>query len=312
MKNKKKNINTTKDISQDVWTIHIPPIPAKLVSTAKERNIYLCTENMNEDKYIGMKIKLQQAEDYLEEAESMKQYCIDLIQKIKYTFDLTTAKIQDLADDLLCWQNYFKEKEYKPTSVARILNYAANLQDYCNKIVYSLRGQIELQNVHSKKFSIQKLLKDTISSLKEMAEDREISLSYNVQDNINDIVIGDSCLLQTILSQLISGAIRVNKSCKVDVIVMLFVAPYRKENEKDKILRFIVRDNGKGISQDKLQEINAKFSDLNSALEYPEILNSSLGFANYIVNKLSGKLEIKSKANKCTAIICDIPVQLFN
>nr|WP_245406783.1 hypothetical protein [Orientia tsutsugamushi] len=72
---------------------------------------------MNEDKYIGMKIKLQQAEDYLEEAESMKQYCIDLIQKIKYTFDLTTAKIQDLADDLLCWQNDFKEKEYKTTSV---------------------------------------------------------------------------------------------------------------------------------------------------------------------------------------------------
>ncbi|SPR09273.1 ATP-binding protein [Orientia tsutsugamushi] len=208
-------------------------------------------------------------------------------------------------------ENDFKEKEYKPTSVARILNYAANLQDYCNKIVYSLRGQIELQNVHSKKFSIQNLLNDTISSLKEIAEDREISLSYNVQDNINDIVIGDSCLLQTILSQLISGAIRVNKSCKVDVIVMLFIAPYRKENEKDRILRFIVRDNGKGISQEKLQEINAKFTDLHSIRD-PEILNSSLGFANYIVNKLSGKLEIKSEANKFIAITCDIPVQLFN
>ncbi|KJV50717.1 histidine kinase-, DNA gyrase B-, and HSP90-like ATPase family protein [Orientia tsutsugamushi str. Gilliam] len=154
-------------------------------------------------------------------------------------------------------------------------------------------------------------MKDTISSLKEIAEDREISLSYNVQDNINDIVIGDSCLLQTILSQLISGAIRVNKSCQVDVIVRLFTSPYRKVNEKDKILRFIVRDNGKGISQEKLQEINAKFTDLNSALEYPEILNSSLGFANYIVNKLSGKLEIKSEANKFTAITCDIPVQLL-
>ncbi|WP_371218780.1 hypothetical protein ACA350_04785 [Orientia tsutsugamushi] len=90
---------------------------------------------MNADKYIGMKIKLQQAEDYLEEAESMKQYCIDLIQKIKSTFDLTTAKIKDLADDLLCRQSDFKEKEYKTTSVARILNCVANLQDYCNRIV---------------------------------------------------------------------------------------------------------------------------------------------------------------------------------
>ncbi|WP_223845132.1 sensor histidine kinase [Orientia tsutsugamushi] len=296
MKNKKKNIKKTKDISQDVWTIHIPPIPAKLVSAAKERNIYLCTENMNADNYIKMKIKLQQAEDYLEEAESMKKYCIDLIQKIKYTFDLTTAKIKDLADDLLCGQNDFKEEEYKTTSLARIVNCVANLQDYCNRIVYSLRDQIELQNVHLKKFSIQKLLKDTISSLKEIAEDREISLSYNVQDNINDIVIGDSCLLQSILSQLISsGAIRVNKSCQVDVIVMLFIAPYRKANEKDRILRFIVRDNVKGISQDKLQEINAKFTDLHSIRD-PEILDSSLGFANYIVNKLSGKLEIKSEA----------------
>ncbi|QES96762.1 ATP-binding protein [Orientia tsutsugamushi] len=138
-------------------------------------------------------------------------------------------------------------------------------------------------------------MKDTISSLKEIAEDREISLSYNVQDNINDIVIGDSCLLQTILSQLISGAIRVNKSCQVDVIVRLFTSPYRKANEKDRILRFIVRDNGKGISQEKLQEINAKFTDLHSIRD-PEILDSSLGFANYIVNKLSGKLEIKSEA----------------
>ncbi|KJV71893.1 histidine kinase-, DNA gyrase B-, and HSP90-like ATPase family protein [Orientia tsutsugamushi str. TA763] len=152
-------------------------------------------------------------------------------------------------------------------------------------------------------------MKDTISSLKEIAEDREISLSYNVQDNINDIVIGDSCLLQTILSQLISGAIRVNKSCQVDVIVRLFTSPYRKVNEKDRILRFIVRDNGKGISQEKLQEINAKFTDLHSIRD-PEILDSSLGFTNYIVNKLSGKLEIKSEANKFTAITCDIPVQL--
>ncbi|WP_238924722.1 sensor histidine kinase [Orientia tsutsugamushi] len=204
-----------------------------------------------------------------------------------------------------------KKRNNKTTSLARIVNCVANLQDYCNRIVYSLRGQIELQNVHLKKFSIQKLLKDTISSLKEIAEDREISLSYNVQDNINDIVIGDSCLLQTILSQLISGAIRVNKSCQVDVIVRLFTSPYRKVNEKDRILRFIVRDNGKGISQEKLQEINAKFTDLHSIRD-PEILDSSLGFTNYIVNKLSGKLEIKSEANKCTAITCDMPVQLFN
>ncbi|WP_371222956.1 hypothetical protein ACA351_04575 [Orientia tsutsugamushi] len=32
-------------------------------------------------------------------------------------------------------------------------------------------------------------MNDTINSLKEITEDREISLSYNVQDNINDIVI---------------------------------------------------------------------------------------------------------------------------
>ncbi|SPR06103.1 hypothetical protein [Orientia tsutsugamushi] len=77
-------------------------ISVKLVSTAKEGNIYLRTENMNADKYIEMKIKLQQAEDYLEESKSMKQYCIDLIQNIKYMFNLTTAKIKDLANDLLC------------------------------------------------------------------------------------------------------------------------------------------------------------------------------------------------------------------
>ncbi|KJV73410.1 hypothetical protein OTSTA716_1618 [Orientia tsutsugamushi str. TA716] len=47
---------------------------------------------MNEDKYIGMKIKLQQAEDYLEEAESMKKYCIDLIQKLNICLILLLLK----------------------------------------------------------------------------------------------------------------------------------------------------------------------------------------------------------------------------
>ncbi|KJW01709.1 hypothetical protein OTSSIDO_0579 [Orientia tsutsugamushi str. Sido] len=40
----------------------------------------------------------------------MKQYCIDLIQKIKYTFDLATAKIKDLADDLLCGKMISKKR----------------------------------------------------------------------------------------------------------------------------------------------------------------------------------------------------------
>ncbi|KJV71310.1 putative signal transduction histidine kinase [Orientia tsutsugamushi str. TA763] len=65
-------------------------------------------------------------------------------------FDLATAKIKDLADDLLCGQNDFKEEEYKTTSLARILNCVTNLQEYCNSMVYSLRDQIELQNVHLK------------------------------------------------------------------------------------------------------------------------------------------------------------------
>ncbi|KJV54048.1 putative signal transduction histidine kinase [Orientia tsutsugamushi str. Gilliam] len=55
-----------------------------------------------------------------------------------------------------------------------ILNRSANLQEYCNDVVYTLRSEIEKENLCSKKFSIQKLVKDAVRRLEDIAKEKDI------------------------------------------------------------------------------------------------------------------------------------------
>ncbi|WP_041621371.1 hypothetical protein [Orientia tsutsugamushi] len=104
--------------------------------------------------------KLRKAKYQVEVAESLKEYCVNLIQNIKYRFNIATSEIVRLASEIML--NDLENKDKLET----ILNRAVNLQEYCNDVVYTLRSEIENENLCLKKFSIQKLVKDAVMRLK--------------------------------------------------------------------------------------------------------------------------------------------------
>ncbi|SPM44454.1 ATP-binding protein [Orientia tsutsugamushi] len=190
-----------------------------------------------------------------------------------------------------------------------ILNRSTNLQGYCNDVVYTLRSEIENENLCLKKFSIQKLVKNAVRRLEDIAKEKDIKINYNFQYKMKDIVIGNSDHLQAILSQLIGSVIRFNRSCQVIITVHLFTV--KNYIKSDNILQFIIHDKGSGISKKKLGNIKAKLADFELVRDYPLMLESGLWFVNYLINQLNGEMEIESEKNKFTTITCNIPVQLF-
>ncbi|SPR10665.1 ATP-binding protein [Orientia tsutsugamushi] len=285
MKEKKKTINQ--------WMVQIPPIPITLVNGESE----------NIDEYMEIITKLRKAKYQVEVAESLKEYCTDLIQEIKYRFNIATSEIVRLASEIMLNDSENKDK------LKTILNRSANLQEYCNDVVYTLRSEIENENLCSKKFSIQKLVKNAVRRLEDIAKEKDIKINYIFQYKMKDIVIGNSDHLQAILSQLIGSIIRFNRSCQVIITVHLFTV--KNYIKSDNILQFRIHDTGSGISKEKLGNIKAKLADFELVRDYPLMLESGLWFVNYLVNQLNGEMEIESEKDKFTTITCNVPVQLF-
>ncbi|WP_371222710.1 sensor histidine kinase [Orientia tsutsugamushi] len=285
MKEKKKTINK--------WMVQIPPIPITLMNGESE----------NIDEYMEIITKLRKAKYQVEVAESLKEYCTDLIQEIKYRFNLATSEIVRLASEIMLNDSENKDK------LKTILNRSANLQGYCNDVVYTLRSEIENENLCSKKFSIQKLVKNAVRRLEDIAKEKDIKINYIFQYKMKDIVIGNSDHLQAILSQLIGSVIRFNHSCQVIITVHLFTI--KNYIKSDNILQFRIHDTGSGISKEKLGNIKAKLADFELVRDYPLMLESGLWFVNYLINQLNGEMEIESEKDKFTTITCNIPVQLF-
>ncbi|SPR02407.1 sensor histidine kinase [Orientia tsutsugamushi] len=285
MKEKKKTINK--------WMVQIPPIPITLMNGESE----------NIDEYMEIITKLRKAKYQVEVAESLKEYCTDLIQEIKYRFNIATSEIVRLASEIMLNDSKNKDK------LKTILNRSANLQEYCNDVVYTLRSEIEHENLCLKKFSIQKLVKNAVRRLEDIAKEKDIKINYNFQYKMKDIVIGNSDHLQAILSQLIGSVIRFNHSCQVIITVHLFTV--KNYIKSDNILQFRIHDTGSGISKEKLGNIKAKLAHFDLVRDYPQMLESGLWFVNYLVNQLNGEMEIESEKDKFTTITCNIPVQLF-
>ncbi|KJV74971.1 sensor histidine kinase [Orientia tsutsugamushi] len=285
MKEKKKPVNQ--------WMVQIPPIPITLMNGESE----------NIDEYMEIITKLRKAKYQVEVAESLKEYCTDLIQEIKYRFNIATSEIVRLAREIMLNDSENKDK------LETILNRSANLQEYCNDVVYTLRSEIEHENLCLKKFSIQKLVKDAVRRLEDIAKEKDIKINYIFQYKMKDIVIGNSDHLQAILSQLIGSVIRFNHSCQVIITVHLFTV--KNYIKSDNILQFRIHDTGSGISKEKLGNIKAKLADFELVRDYPLMLESGLWFVNYLVNQLNGEMEIESEKDKFTTITCNIPVQLF-
>ncbi|SPR09343.1 hypothetical protein [Orientia tsutsugamushi] len=79
MKEKKKPVNQ--------WMVQIPPIPVILMNGEME----------NVDEYMEIITKLRKAKYQVKVAESLKEYCTDLIQEIKYRFNIAMSEIVRLA-----------------------------------------------------------------------------------------------------------------------------------------------------------------------------------------------------------------------
>ncbi|MGB1204235.1 MAG: response regulator [Chitinophagales bacterium] len=149
-------------------------------------------------------------------------------------------------------------------------------------------GQIDFaQN----KFELEKLITNSINTLKFVAENRGITISLVKDANLPNDIIGDAVRLNQIIINLLSNAIKFTIEGEVIVKIKLIL------QHKEKIyISISVKDTGIGIAAEKLDLIFEKYkqADQDVMMRYG---GSGLGL--YIVKQLvelqGGEINVKSQ-----------------
>jgi len=135
----------------------------------------------------------------------------------------------------------------------------------CNRLVRLLTDILDLSRIEAGKLTIQnaplamaELLRQTSDLFSPIAREKELDLSFELDPDIPEHVLGDATRLQQVLSNMVGNAIKFTHSGSVTVEASLLPA---LQSGQCRVF-FSVADTGIGIPDDKLDNLFRPFSQI--------------------------------------------------
>lgn len=152
-------------------------------------------------------------------------------------------------------------------------------------------GRLEFENTE---FELDKLIGTITESFKIMAKNKNIALKNCLEDDIQNVLIGDPARLTQILNNLLSNALKFTEKGKIELNIK------KLNNSEDKVeLEFSVLDTGIGIPKDRMNTI---FDSFTQASGNTKRLYGGTGLGLTISKQLTelqgGKLWVDSEEGK--------------
>ncbi|WP_159518969.1 PAS domain-containing hybrid sensor histidine kinase/response regulator [Sunxiuqinia indica] len=124
--------------------------------------------------------------------------------------------------------------------------------------------------------------------------EKNLNLVMEYDQNIPEILVGDSVRLHQIISNLVGNAVKFTNKGKITVDVSL-----RSEDEKTTTIQFSVTDTGIGIAEEKLEKIFENFQQATSGTS--RIYGGTglgLAIVKQLVESQGGTVTVESTANQ--------------
>ena len=236
-----------------------------------------------EDELHHLSITLNKMLDKIENLIMQeKQFTSDASHELRTPISVILAQgeyLLDIAKDE-------KEKELAQT----IVDKSKQISKLVSRLLFLARTDQNRQKFNKEKVDLGVIIDVAVDSMKETAEQKEISLITNVSEGI--IADADESLLLSAITNLISNGIKYgNKSGQV-------VISASKTDGKTEIT---VSDNGVGISEEHIDKIWTRFYRVDD-VRNDEYLSSGLGLSmvKSIVELHGGEITVKSVYGKGT------------
>ena len=228
--------------------------------------------------------ELELAKDNLENANLVKsEFLRSMSHEIRTPMNqiIGCASVIEMEDNL--------SKESKDV-LNDLVNSTNSLLDVCNGIINV--SQIESGNVDIliSGYNPKEIIEDLVNLNRKRLTNKDIEIVSNYSE-LPDVVYGDKDKVKQIVSNLLSNAIKYTDKGKIEISVSGSV-------KKDKCdIEIVVKDTGKGISEDNIDLIFNKFGKLE---KNSDTLGLGLGLfiTKNLVNILGGNISVTSELGK--------------
>ena len=185
-----------------------------------------------------------------------------------------------------------------------IMDAGNELLNYCNGILDFSRLEAGTLAVLDKKFSLPELLERILKIERITAKHANLTLDFQYDKQIPDVLLGDHVRIERILLNLLSNAIKFTDQGSVSLSVELAA-----QEEHNVLVRFTVTDTGIGIPADKQDYIFERFSRLTKSNQGKyKGMGVGLPIVKQFMAELDGEIDLVSEPGKGTTFSCMIPL----
>ncbi len=183
-------------------------------------------------------------------------------------------------------------------------------KEYINSISTSGRSLLRLVNsvhdftkielnelkIENKRFNLEKVLTSSSLFFKSEAENKGISFSLEMDENLPSSIDSDELAFKQVLDNLLSNAIKFTNQGHIKIKVTV---NYKKDSEDKCELIIYVEDSGYGLPTEKVESLFKPFSQVHKRSSFKE-RGSGLGLyiSSKIIEDLGGKLKAMSTPGK--------------
>ncbi|MCS6905097.1 MAG: PAS domain S-box protein, partial [Bacteroidia bacterium] len=251
------------------------------------------SEQLLEKKVEERTIQLLRAK---EEAEKANQFKSRFIATMSH--ELRTPLNGILGYSQLLLEDPYLTSNYK-NKIKVIHNSGEHLLSLVNSVLDLSKIEAGMVEFTPAVFNLTTLLKDLFNLFWIRCEEKGLYLNFEIEERVPEYVLGDEKKLKQCLINLIGNAVKFTEKGGITVWVRVLEAD---------MISFFVKDTGRGIPEDKLEEILKPFTQVQAHLNTEGGTGLGLSITNNFIRLMGGVLEIESEVGTGSTFMFTIPL----
>ncbi|XLS30610.1 ATP-binding protein [Flavobacteriaceae bacterium M23B6Z8] len=243
--------------------------------------------------------ELEQAKN---EAEKLSRLKTQFISTVSHELRTPLYGVVGLTS-LLLERNSLSDRDSKFLRSLKFSgDYLLNLINDILQISKIDSNKVKLQNVS---FSIRTLLEDMSKSFQYQLEEKQNELHLMIDENLPDMLIGDTVHLSQILVNLVGNACKFTERGNIWILLKVI-----SREDKKVFVRFEVEDNGIGIPAEEQKQVFDNFSQIRS--DNNNYMGTGLGLSivKNLLNIMGSDISLESELGKGTKFIFELEFEL--